>query len=179
MTTEAIEARRALYETLPKDALIAEVGVWRGDNASLILDVAKPKRLILIDQWLKVEDDTNHDKMRRTEEAIDGTYRHVVVRFSAERNVAVLRMPSLEAATLFQDRIFDMVYVDANHHYEAVLPDLLTWIDKVKLGGILAGHDYTGRPGVRQAVDEVAERLGVHRLRIFNDACPENFALTV
>jgi hypothetical protein len=44
-----------------------------------------------------------------------------------------------------------MVYIDANHLYEAVTVDIKTWLPKVKIGGILGGHDFNLQ-GVRDAV---------------------------
>ena len=34
------------------------------------------------------------------------------------------------------------MYIDARHDYESVKEDLEHWLPKVKLGGIVAGHDY-------------------------------------
>jgi hypothetical protein len=47
-----------------------------------------------------------------------------------------------------------MVYIDADHEYEAVKADIAAWWPHVLPGGILAGHDYHLFPGVKQAVDE-------------------------
>lgn len=51
----------------------------------------------------------------------------------------------------------DLVYIDADHHYEPVKLDIAIWWPRVAPHGILAGHDYTGtHPGVVQAVNEFA-----------------------
>jgi hypothetical protein len=48
------------------------------------------------------------------------------------------------------------VYIDASHEYEYVKQDILNWLPKVKLGGIICGDDYTrGWPGVVLAVNEI------------------------
>ena len=36
----------------------------------------------------------------------------------------------------------DFVYIDANHNYECVKEDIEHWYPKVKVGGIIAGHDF-------------------------------------
>jgi hypothetical protein len=36
----------------------------------------------------------------------------------------------------------DMVWIDANHEFEAVSADIRAWMPHVKKGGLLCGHDY-------------------------------------
>lgn len=43
-----------------------------------------------------------------------------------------------------------LLFVDGDHHYEAVMSDLLNWGAKVVPGGIMAVHDYYA-PGVAEA----------------------------
>ena len=57
--------------------------------------------------------------------------------------------------SLFEDEYFDFVFIDADHKYESVKQDIDDWFPKVKVGGILAGHDYAiSQHGIRKAVDE-------------------------
>jgi hypothetical protein len=67
-----------------------------------------------------------------------------------------LKMPSEQAANLFDDGSLDFVWIDADHGYEAVGRDLAAWFPRVKRRGVLGGHDYMNNdfPGVRRAVDE-------------------------
>ena len=65
-----------------------------------------------------------------------------------------IRKPSLQAAQDFADRSIDIVFIDAAHEYDPVKEDILAWLPKVKLGGILSGHDYLC-DGVKKAVDEI------------------------
>ncbi|MEM7189627.1 MAG: hypothetical protein AAF439_08445, partial [Pseudomonadota bacterium] len=44
-------ARRAVLNALPKGAVGAEVGVWKGDFSAEILATAAPACLHLIDPW--------------------------------------------------------------------------------------------------------------------------------
>ena len=65
------------------------------------------------------------------------------------------------------DEIFDLVFIDGDHAYEAVLSDL-NWYHMVKEGGMILCHDAdTGSfPGVRQAIDEFCNRCNLrHELR--------------
>jgi predicted O-methyltransferase YrrM len=89
------------------------------------------------------------------------------------RRVIIAR-PSVEAAENFDDNSMDFVFLDADHSYESVKADITAWWPKIKPGGWLCGHDYGGWLvvkrggketkqyfGVKQAVDEFAEGLGL------------------
>ena len=73
---------------------------------------------------------------------------------------AIWRMTSAAAAAQIASGSLDFVYLDARHDYESVKRDLELWYDKIRPGGIFAGHDYLdgdlpqGVFGVKSAVDE-------------------------
>ena len=67
--------------------------------------------------------------------------------------VDVLKMQTVEAATLFEDNSVDVVWVDADHAYDACRADILAWFPKLKPGGWMGGDDFMMRP-VMQAVTE-------------------------
>lgn len=50
-------------------------------------------------------------------------------------------MTSLNAANLIEDKSLDICFIDADHRYASVKSDILTYINKIKPGGILCGHD--------------------------------------
>jgi predicted O-methyltransferase YrrM len=64
-------------------------------------------------------------------------------------------MTSLDAVSLYENRSLDFIFIDASHEYEDVKKDIIAWYPKLKLGGIIAGHDYTSYDGVKKAVDEI------------------------
>ena len=57
--------------------------------------------------------------------------------------VTVCRNFTTSCAQNFPDGYFDYIYVDARHDRKGAYLDLETWWPKLKVGGILAGHDYT------------------------------------
>lgn len=92
----------------------------------------------------------------------EGTLRGDALRASFDRNTEPLRahlgerfqvhaMPSVEAARNFADGSLDVVWIDADHSYEAVLADIAAWWPKVRPGGWIGGDDYSERE-VRRAV---------------------------
>ena len=57
--------------------------------------------------------------------------------------------------------VADVVYIDANHSYQAVRDDIAVWYPRITPGGALCGHDYFKEkhwPGVKRAVDEFIAR---------------------
>lgn len=78
-------------------------------------------------------------------------------------NVEVIPLESAEAAKRFPAPMFDLFYIDADHHYEQVKLDIETWGSLVKSGGILCGHDFDpGHPGVVSAVTDVFNAHDLH-----------------
>lgn len=56
--------------------------------------------------------------------------------------VDFVRAFSMNAVDLFADNSLDFVYIDANHEWPFVTQDIYYWSKKVRLGGIVSGHDY-------------------------------------
>lgn len=61
-------------------------------------------------------------------------------------------MDSLKAAKMFEDKSFDIVYLDAEHDADSLKADIDAWLPKTRY--ILAGHDYGHFPGVTETVKE-------------------------
>ena len=131
---------------------IVEVGVLRGTFSNKLLK-SNPTNLILIDCWQTLSADEFPDYVGYTQEKWDEIRDAVKNRFKAHKNVSIVQAKSMEAVTNFADNSLDFVYLDGNHTYEFVKQDLNAWYKKVKVGGILSGHDYP-LPSVKKAVDE-------------------------
>ena len=156
---------------VPKDAVCAEIGVLHGWFSSYIWNLTRPQKLFLIDRWL------SYPCYPVAQEKYDKWMRQVLRKFSfqiRERKVKVIRGCSHEVAGLFQDGMFDWIYVDADHSYEGVMKDLLSYEPKMKSNGLILGHDYwlNENSGVIEAVrDFCAQRSW--RLRFTTgDYCP-------
>jgi len=138
-----------LIDILPQDVYMAEVGSYSGESARMFL--RKAKILHCIDLWLPYEDyGVPIGYMDQAEAAFD------ILQCQYSDRIIKHKMDSLKAADLFEDRSFDVVYIDADHSYPAARSDILKWRQKVKPNGILAGHDYDHHHiGVKLAVDEL------------------------
>jgi methyltransferase family protein len=162
--------RVQLLKLLPKGAVCAEIGTWRGDFAANVLSSTHPRQLSLVDPWEYREESAYEGALyggqtHAGREEMESIYQSVVDRFRSniERGeVVVKRMRSVDAAASFPDHSFDWVYIDGDHTYEAVRSDLEAYYRTVKPGGFLAGDDYGTAgwwdDGVTRAVDEFAAR---------------------
>ena len=71
--------------------------------------------------------------------------------------------------------MYDVVYIDGNHDYFSVVTDINNSLIRLKLGGIICGHDYnTDTPGVIKAVGELSQKfkeLGYNaNINVFSDS---------
>lgn len=127
--------RKTLFAVLPKGTIGAELGVQRGENAFDLLEVAKPKKLHLIDKW------ESPAKWKNTQK-----------RFAHLPEVVLHRRFTQEIVTLFENEYFDWIYIDADHAYRAVLRDLRLYHSKVKKDGLVFGHDFFNHGEVKMDV---------------------------
>ncbi|MEO6444239.1 MAG: class I SAM-dependent methyltransferase [Gemmatimonadaceae bacterium] len=138
----------------------AEIGVKEGEFSATILKYWRGRHLISIDPWLEDAPDAYVDiaNVPQTQhEHFQAAARARLAPFGDRSSV--WRMTSADAAPLVPRHSLDFVYIDARHDYASVLEDLEFWFDKVRPGGIVAGHDYldgtlpAGDFGVKSAVD--------------------------
>lgn len=82
-----------------------------------------------------------------------GKYRDGVAYISKEfpERFKMMVMDTVAASKLFEDEFFDFVFIDADHSYPGVFDDIVSWVPKVKLGGLITGHDIN-LESVRNAV---------------------------
>jgi SAM-dependent methyltransferase len=156
----AQEVYRRMVKNCRPAGKIVEVGCWKGRSTAFLLVEAyhaSPQiRVFAVDTWKGSPEHADHGSIR------NGT---LFEEFLANvepvgHRLTTLQMPSLEAVGWFNDASLDAVFIDAAHEYESVRDDIAAWRPKVRLGGILAGHDYgAGWPGVDRAVNEQFEAV--------------------
>jgi hypothetical protein len=158
--------RRGLLEEMPKNAVVAEIGVWAGDFSQRILDICAPRVLHLVDPWAYQPEFRNTAFGRRkNRDRMEDLYREVTKRFAGDSRVRIHRGASDEILETFEDALLDWVYIAGNHNEPFISNDLRLCLRKVKPDGIIAGDDLnwqsekSGAP-VRHAVEAVVAELG-------------------
>lgn len=141
--------------------VVAEIGVWKCKLTKRLLkrcgDIIT--QYWAVDSWKAFDILGDLDKSTRytrmTEQAWNKAYLDACKLILSFPKLRVVRAPSVEAAKLFPKGHFDLVFIDADHSYEAVAADIKAWLPLVKKGGLLAGHDYKIRhKDIMRAVDE-------------------------
>ncbi len=151
-----------------------EVGVKKGEFSEVLLSKWWGRHLISVDPWRSAPADEYVDLANVEQDEHDRYHAETRARLSrfGERS-SVWRMTGEEATARVPHHCLDFVYLDARHDHDSLSEDLLHWYEKVRPGGLLAGHDYidghfpTGDFGVQSAVDEFfgARGLPVHATR--------------
>lgn len=149
--------RDAFLQALPKGGVVAEIGVNRGEFSERILTLNTPEQLHLIDAW-------------STKRYHSGLGLEVESKFAKQIALGEVQVHvgySTDLLPRFEDDSFDWIYIDTDHSYALTAAELAIARNKVKPGGIIAGHDYvTGnwdggvRYGVVEAVHEFCVQHG-------------------
>jgi hypothetical protein len=144
--------------------VMAEVGVHRGRTTRHILRDKVSKQIVeyfAIDPWITyIDSDTNKLAFSgMTQEGWDKLYLNVCKYYPWFPALKIMKLKSVEAASLFPNEYFDMVYIDGDHSYSEVKKDIKAWLPKIKKGGIISGHDYArnreNHNEVAKVVDEI------------------------
>jgi hypothetical protein len=163
-TLEHLVTREELPELLNRRGLVgwgAEVGVKKGGYSETFLRSWHGELLISVDPWREADAGEYRDRANVPQEKQERFYRQTrerLARFGSRSEI--WRLTSLQAAARLPRHSLDCVFIDARHDRESVLADLEAWFDKVRPGGIIAGHDYVdgdferGRFGVKSAVED-------------------------
>ena len=105
-----------------------EIGVQRGIFSEIICQRNPQMRVYGVDAWAR----PNGASMRQKAQKRMGVY----------PQYSIIDGWSVTAAKQFTDQSLDFVYIDADHSYESCLADINAWHPKIRVGGILSGHDY-------------------------------------
>jgi len=144
-----------LKKILPKEhVIIAELGVWKGRQTAMwvveLLNKHYTFDYYAID-WFSSTYDIGYGTT--TLQEVQKNLAAIIDKIN------IIKKSTQEAAAMFPDQYFDIVYIDSGHEYSSVKNDIEFWRPKVKVGGWLCGDDYiAGWPGVMKAVNEAFDK---------------------
>ncbi len=137
-----------------------EVGCWLGSStvymAQAIRSSGKEIEFFAVDTWEGSRSDITGPLAKEMNSGGSTLYDRFLGNLAdcgVSDLVQAVQGRSVEAAKLFEGESLDFVFIDADHEYEAIKADIAAWLPKVKIGGVIAGHDI-GWGGVKQAVYE-------------------------
>jgi len=115
----------------------AEIGVHKGEYTERFCKVGLS--MYAVDPWMAF---WGQGRTQAKQDVQDGYYQEAYDRLSVYDNCAFIRKTSMDAISDFKDNSLDFVYIDANHDFVNFIQDIHYWYKKVKVGGIISGHDY-------------------------------------
>lgn len=138
--------RDAILPLLPKGKVCVEVGVALGEFSEKMIRICEPSHFIAIDSFRIHEYETLWG--RPTSEVFRGQtheafYRQRFADLIGRGQVKVLSGDSAQVLGRLPDKSLDIVYVDADHVYEAVRRELSIIRHKIRDDGIIILNDYT------------------------------------
>lgn len=171
-----------VLKSMNLDGYGAEVGVEYGINAEVILSTSDLKGLYLIDAWGYIP---GHDPRGFGVSYSDWNAVWQQCHFRMQRfsdRAVMMQAASSEIVKSFADEFLDFVYIDANHMSPWIDEDLENWFKKVKVGGIIGGHDFLTRdePAFRCDVQCVVEAFFFRRpeiIHVTEDAVPSWYVI--
>jgi hypothetical protein len=137
--------RTSALVALPTEGRVAELGVGFGDFSAELLSQLKPVRFHAYDTfpWR----DSDHLWGRPARETLQGrTHReYYEARFAVERASGILEVFEGDSTTMLAgapDGFYDVIYIDAEHTYDAVSADAAVAVRKLRNDGFLVFNDY-------------------------------------
>jgi len=156
MNREERKFLRRQVKLIPQKGVIVEIGSWKGGSS---VELAKANKkyekkasLYCIDTW-DYREGYNHPelcKLAKGEDIYEAFKNNM-----RDYSCTVLKGLSEMFLKQFENESVDLIFLDADHSYEAVKQDISNWWLKLRHDGIFCGHDY-GRTeyGVTEAVNE-------------------------
>jgi hypothetical protein len=135
-----------------------EIGVDLGEYSEILCQANPKLHLTGIDPYSSDSYDPGLSAVDEQQSYLDGIYEKAVKRLTPY-NCTIARKTSMEGLKDFSDNSLDFVYIDGHHdfvyidgHHDFVhvTNDIHFWIQKLKIGGILSGHDYAKFPTGKQ-----------------------------
>lgn len=180
LTADEVAALKFIAQTLPDNPVVVNIGAGSGTSGLAFMESRGDLFLITIDieggdsplgslysERLELEragfSNIRYHQIlgdsRSIGEHAQETFDILV--HQGERLINVMKHYLVDGV---KTRFADMVFIDADHSYEACKGDILAWLPNIKPGGIIALHDYRKQdtdiptqewPGVDKAVDEL------------------------
>lgn len=130
-------------QKIPDGGTYLEIGSWRG--GSLLCAFLGTKLSGNFVSFIGIDIKKEEKILRNTKGIPD-------IRF--------IRSRSNNAHERILNRSADLLFIDGAHHYEQVKNDIRNYWPKLKIGGILLGHDYSQAPIHRGVVKAANEAFG-------------------
>ena len=118
----------------------AEIGVANGRFSKYLCKGIPGLKLYCVDPWTAYPEYIEHHDPEG-QVVLNNCY-ETAKRRLAEYDCKLIKAYSLDAVKQFEDNSLDFVFIDGNHTFRHCIDDIDEWSKKVRIGGIVSGHDY-------------------------------------
>lgn len=115
-----------------------EIGVNNGNFSEILCKNLLDAKIYSIDSWQFYPLFKNFKRQKQH----DRLYKETIERLAKYQNSEIIRKKSMDALSDFEDESLDFVFIDADHRFQQITNDLAEWSKKVRIGGIISGHDF-------------------------------------
>lgn len=135
-----ISVYRSYLNSLADNSTIVEVGVWKGRSICSVADIVKSKNLKVyaVDTFAGSEGEDAHLEANKID--IESEFRKNIDSFGLTDYITIFKGNSLDFAKKNKTKMFDLVFIDADHSREAVKKDYEAYYPICKK---IIGHDYS------------------------------------
>ena len=146
-----------------------EVGVQYGGSAEIWCSVNPQLHLIGIDPYEPYPD-------LRGRKTVPATREKTAKRL-APLNVTLIKNRSMVVVSRFRNYSLDFVHIDGDHSFDCCMQDLIRWVPKVRMGGLILVHDFCAANwnGVTQASNAYLMAHGITNWWCTRDSSPTLF----
>lgn len=125
------------------DGIVVELGCYAGKSTAVMAPICKNNgnEYYAIDNFWGTDPKdpaTRNQRNRNMREVLENNMRSMKLL----DYVVIHKQDSAVSARMFIDDEVDFCFIDASHAEENVRQDITAWWPKIKVGGILGGHDY-------------------------------------
>lgn len=123
---------------------LVECGCFTGASTLELAQYVKQckGKMYCVDAWKTMNEDcvlnelfAKHDILR--------TFRNNIRIAGYEDIITPIVSDIVAASSLFADNSVDCFFLDGGHLYKDIIPQMEAWFPKIKMGGLIMGHDYT------------------------------------
>ena len=113
----------------------AEIGVAGGGYSEMLCQKIPGLKLHAVDVWESYPGYIEYGKKIRA-------YCRMARKRLKPYGVNIVKKYSMDAVKDFKDESLDFVFIDCAHDFKSVAEDIYEWSKKVRIGGVVYGHDY-------------------------------------
>jgi hypothetical protein len=155
------------YSEQIKNPIILEIGVFQGEFLEYIFTECSAAKIDAVDLFEGIECSADVDGNNLIYCDIGKSYLGLLDKYHRIKNINIFKSDSISFLMKQENEKYDIIYIDADHSFQAVKNDLKNSYDKIKNGGYLMGHDYAinlkrtkslRKFGVKKAVDHFCKK---------------------